>query len=135
MSATPLGCTFAMDSGARVVYTGSWHPRGQFTDWNCRWLVECERGYLVLDRDEVRVYEGEEPGTREQEVAVPLVALERTDQAAVLADFWAAVSAGTPAPTTAADNLLSVEMVLTAVLSAGRDDAVRVEHAVDRAQA
>jgi predicted dehydrogenase len=115
-------CAFTMDSGARVVYTGSWHPRGQFTDWNCRWLVECERGYLVLDRDEVRVYEGadvNQPGTPADELTVPLVALERTDQAAVLADFWAAVVAGRPAATTAADNLRSVEMVLGAVEAAG----------------
>jgi predicted dehydrogenase len=97
--------TFAMDSGAHVVYTGSWHPRIQLTDWNCRWLVECERGYLTLDRDEVRV--NGEP--------VPLVAMELTDQAAVLADFVAAVRAGRPAPTTAADNLKTVEMVLSAV--------------------
>jgi predicted dehydrogenase len=131
-------CTFAMDSGARVVYTGSWHPRGQFTDWNCRWLVECEGGYLVLDRDEVRVYDDPtrpaEPGTRDAEVVVPLVEMPLTDQAAVLADFVAAVRAGRPAPTTAVDNLRSVEMVLGAVESAaGRDHAVRVEHAVDRA--
>jgi predicted dehydrogenase len=120
-------CVFTMDSGARVVFTGSWHPRGQFTDWNCRWLVECEGGYLVLDRDAVRVYEGADvhrPGTRDEEVEVPLVALERTDQAAVLHDFWAAVRAGRPAPTTAADNLRSVEMVLGAVAAA---QAARVE--------
>ncbi|NTU79726.1 MAG: hypothetical protein HGA45_10050, partial [Chloroflexales bacterium] len=31
----------------RIAYSGSWHPRGQFTDWNCRWLIECTGGYLT----------------------------------------------------------------------------------------
>ena len=112
---------FTMDSGARVAYNGSWHPRGQFTDWNCRWLVECERGYLTLDRDVVRVFRGEDvnhPGTADEEQVVPLVVLERTDQAAVLVDFDAAIRDGRPAPTNALDNLRTVEMVLRAVESA-----------------
>lgn len=109
---------FTMDSGARVAYNGSWHPRGQFTDWNCRWLVECEGGYLTLDRDVVKVYRGTDPhrpGTAADEQVVPLVRLERTDQAAVLADFAAAVRDGRPAPTNAVDNLRTVEMVLATV--------------------
>ena len=112
---------FAMDSGARVAYTGSWHPRGQFTDWNCRWLIECSGGYLTLDRDVVKVYRGTDvhhPGTAAQEEIVPLVELERTDQAAVLVDFASAIRDGRPAPTNAADNLRTVEMVLAAVETA-----------------
>jgi predicted dehydrogenase len=112
---------FTMDTGARVAYSGSWHPRGQFTDWNCRWLIECERGYLTLDRDVVRVYRGDDvhrPGTAAEEEVVPLVAMERTDQAAVLADFAGALRDDRPAPTHAADNLRTVEMVLAAVEAA-----------------
>ena len=112
---------FTMDSGARVAYTGSWHPRGQFTDWNCRWLIECSGGYLTLDRDVVKVYRGKDvhhPGTAAQEEIVPLVELERTDQAAVLVDFAGAIRDGRPAPTNAADNLRTVEMVLAAVEAA-----------------
>jgi predicted dehydrogenase len=112
---------FEMDSGARVAYNGSWHPRGQFTDWNCRWLVECERGYLTLDRDALRVYRGSDvhrPGTAADEEVVPLVTLTRTDQAAVLFDFAAAVREGRPAATNATDNLRTVEMVLAAVEAA-----------------
>jgi predicted dehydrogenase len=112
---------FAMDSGAHIAYSGSWHPRGQFTDWNCRWLIECSRGYLTLDRDVVTVYRGDDvhhPGTAEQEEVVPLVELERTDQAAVLVDFWKAIREDRPAPTSAADNLRTVEMVLRAVEAA-----------------
>jgi predicted dehydrogenase len=111
-------CIFAMGGGARIVYSGSWHPRGQFTDWNCRWLVECERGYVVIERDRVGVYEGDDPhrpGTAADERGVPLVAMAHTDQAAVLLDFAAAVRAGRPAPTTATDNLRSAEMVFAAV--------------------
>jgi predicted dehydrogenase len=112
---------FTMDSGARVAYNGSWHPRGQFTDWNCRWLIECERGYLTLDRDVVRVYRGTDvhrPGTAAEEEVVPLVPLARTDQVAVLLDFAAALREGRPAPTNAEDNLRTVEMVLAAVEAA-----------------
>jgi predicted dehydrogenase len=120
-------CVFAMDRGARVVYSASWHPRGQFTDWNCRWLVECEGGYLTLDRDRVRCYEGADPhrpGTPEDEVDVPLVELRRTDQAAVLLDFVTAIREGRPAPTTAEDNLRSLEMVFGAVDATGRAGGV-----------
>ena len=53
---------------------------------------------------------------------MPLVALERTDQAAVLVDF-ARAARGPPAPTNAADNLRTVEMVLGAVESATRPPA------------
>jgi predicted dehydrogenase len=112
---------FTMDSGARIAYNGSWHPRGQFTDWNCRWLIECSHGYLTLDRDVVKVYRGADvhhPGTAAEEVTVPLVARERTDQAAVLTDFWRAIRDGRPAATNAADNLRTVEMVLRAVEAA-----------------
>jgi predicted dehydrogenase len=114
---------FTMDSGARIAYNGSWHPRGQFTDWNCRWLIECTGGYLTLDRDVVKVYRGDDvhqPGTAAEEETVPLVALERTDQAAVLVEFWKAIRDDRPAPTNAADNLRTVEMVLAAVESAIR---------------
>jgi predicted dehydrogenase len=114
-------CLFTMDNGARVVYTASWHPRGQVTDWNCVWRVECERGYLVLDRDVIRVYEGDDPhrpGSPDEEEVVPLVALPRSDQAAVLTDFADAVRTGRPAPTTARDNLRSIEMVFAAVEAA-----------------
>jgi predicted dehydrogenase len=112
---------FAMDSGAHIAYSGSWHPRGQFTDWNCRWLIECSHGYLTLDRDVVKVYRGDDvhhPGTAAEEAIVPLAELERADQAAVLVDFWKAIREDRPAPTSAADNLRTVEMVLRAVEAA-----------------
>jgi predicted dehydrogenase len=114
-------CLFTMDNGARVVYTASWHPRGQVTDWNCVWRVEGERGYLVLDRDVIRVYEGDDPhrpGSRDEEEVVPLVAMPRSDQAAVLVAFAEAVRSGRPAATTARDNLHSIEMVFAAVEAA-----------------
>ena len=115
-------CVFTMETEARVVYEASWHPRAQFTDWNCRWLLECERGYLLADRDRVSVCEAPdahhiaEPGVGA--VDVPLVSLARQDQSATLTDFMRAVRAGEPAPTTAADNLRSLEMVFAAVDSA-----------------
>jgi hypothetical protein len=46
------------------------------------------------------------------------VALERTDQTAVLMEFAAAVRDGRPAPTNAVDNLRTVGMVLAAVEAA-----------------
>jgi predicted dehydrogenase len=120
-------CLFTMENGARVVYTASWHPRGQLTDWNCLWRVECERGYLVLDRDEVRVYEGDDPhrpGCADKEQTVALVDMQRSDQAAVLTSFADAVRAGRPTPTTARDNLRSIEMVFAAVEAVTAGSAV-----------
>jgi predicted dehydrogenase len=120
-------CLFTMQNGARVVYTASWHPRGQLTDWNCLWRVECERGYLVLARDELRVFEGDDPhrpGSADEEQSVPLVTLAHSDQAAVLTSFADAVRAGRPAPTTARDNLHSLAMVFAAVDAARTGAAV-----------
>jgi predicted dehydrogenase len=114
-------CMFEMETGARIVYEGSWHPRGQFTDWNCRWLLECDHGYLVVDRDRVALSADTDPHSPPEpgdELEVPLVPLELENQAAVLADFIAAVGAGRPAPTTATDNLRTIEMVLGAVEAA-----------------
>jgi predicted dehydrogenase len=111
---------FELEGGARAVYEGSWHPRAQFTDWNCRWLLECEGGYLVVDGDRVLIGEGRDPHdvTAPAPVEVPLAALALQDQAAVAADFMRAVRAGEAAPTAAADNLRSLEMVFAAVESA-----------------
>jgi predicted dehydrogenase len=123
-------CLFTMEGEVHVVYTAYWHPRGQVTDWNCLWRIEGARGYLVLDRDEVRVYEGDDPhtpGTAREEQRVPLVAMSHTDQAAVLMDFATAVQAGRPAPTTARDNLRSIQMVFAAVESATRGAPVTLD--------
>ena len=78
----------------------------------------------------MRVFERDDPhhpGEPDEAVDVPLVALERTEQAAVLLDFWAAVRAGRPAPTTAADNLRTVEMVFAAVEAAAADGGVALD--------
>jgi predicted dehydrogenase len=123
-------CVFEMESGARVLYDGCWHPRSQSTDWNCRWLVDCEGGVLTLDRDRVHIAEGTDPhrpleprDARE----VPLVALADGDQAVLLRDFIAAVRDGRPAATTAADNLRSLEMVFAAVEAAGSGREVAID--------
>jgi predicted dehydrogenase len=122
-------CVFEMQTGARVLYDGCWHPRSQSTDWNCRWLVDCEGGVLTLDRDRVWIAEGVDPHVPlepRDEREVPLVELADSDQAAVLQDFVAAVRAGRPAPTTAADNLRSLEMVFAAVEAAGSGREVAI---------
>jgi len=125
-------CVFAMENGARVLYAASWHPRVQDTDWNCAWLVECERGHLRLTADSLRVQETagvHVPGEPAGEEEIPLVTLERPDQATALVTFAEAVRTGRPAPTTAADNLRSVEMVLNAVEAAQMGRTVEFEAA------
>jgi predicted dehydrogenase len=121
-------CVFEMEGGARVVYEGSWHPRAQFTDWNCRWLLEFEGGYLIVAGDRVLVGEGRDPHevAAPAPVEVPLVALALQDQAAVVSDFMRAVRAGEAAPTAAADNLRSLEMVFGAVESAEEERPVEL---------
>jgi predicted dehydrogenase len=127
-------CVFTMHGGARVLYSGTWHPRGQLTDWNGVWRIECERGYLVVGRDIVRVYEGDDPhraGSADDETLEPLVALPYTDQAAVLMDVAEAVRAGRPAPTTARDNLRSIAMVFGALQAAASGEPVPLGGARD----
>ena len=118
---------FTMDSGARVAYNGSWHPRGQFTDWNCRWLIECERGYLTLDRDVVSVYRGSDVhrpghGGRGGGRAAGRAGADRSGRGAGRLRRGPARAGGRRA-TNAADNLRTVEMVLGAVEAATRSRA------------
>jgi predicted dehydrogenase len=121
-------CLFTMTNGARVLYNGSWHARAQHDDWNCTWLVECERGYLRLGRGRVRLYEGEpgEPDDVQEEVEVPLVPLVDLNQAGVLAEFTQAVRSGGRTSITAADNLRSIGLVFAALRSVREGRAVPV---------
>ena len=112
---------FTMDSGARVAYNGSWHPRGQFTDWNCRWLIECAGGYLTLDRDVVKVYRGATSTIPGRPPRRRSSRSWRSNGPTRRRCSWTSRtrSATTgPAPTNAADNLRTVEMVLAAVEAA-----------------
>jgi predicted dehydrogenase len=123
-------CVFELETGARVLYDGCWHPRSQSTDWNCRWLVDCEGGVLTLDRDRVRIAEGADPHAPLEPGAgrdVPLVALPHGDQKALLLDFIAAVREGRQAATTAADNVRSLAMVFAAVEAAGSGREVAID--------
>jgi len=120
-------CLFTMENDARVVYSGSWHARGQHDDWNCTWLVECDEGYLRIARGRVHAYIGEpgDPTSRQTEREVPLVPLASHDQVAVLDEFVAALREGRPASTTASDNVRTMEMVFGAV------ESVQAGHAVE----
>jgi len=110
-------CLFTMTNGARVLYDGSWHARGQHTGWNGDWLIEGERGCLRIVKDRLWLRQGPVHGGAADEVEVAADALAVGGQEALLDEVIAAIRAGRPAPTTGADNWLSVAMVLQAVAS------------------
>jgi predicted dehydrogenase len=103
---------FEFQDGVQVSYNGSWCSQGRETSWNANWRFECARGVVSLVDDQVYV---QSPGSEPQRV--PLVVMEHTDQAYLLREFCAAVTAGGASATTCQDNIRSLSMVFDTIRS------------------
>ncbi|OPZ30554.1 MAG: 4-carboxy-2-hydroxymuconate-6-semialdehyde dehydrogenase [Lentisphaerae bacterium ADurb.BinA184] len=117
---------FEMDNGARVLYNASWCAKGQFSDWNGNWQIECEKGTLVYQRGEIKLLNVPQLYKVESEEVVRHITLPWTGQHFVLHDFMAAVSEGRRPRTDVFDNIHSVGMVFATVaaMRSGRTASV-----------
>ena len=106
---------FEMNNKARVLYNASWCTKGQFSDWNANWQIECEKGTVTYQNGEIRVYQVPKLYRVKK---VEIVNHERPPKNAqhyVLDDFIRAVRAGRRPKTDVYDNIRSIGMVLATV--------------------
>ncbi|MEZ4870626.1 MAG: Gfo/Idh/MocA family oxidoreductase [Caldilineaceae bacterium] len=99
-------------NGVTVSYDGSWCSQGRETDWNANWRFECSQGVVAMENSLVYTQL-----TGQDLVLVETVQMERTDQAYLLHEFYAAVTQGKPAVTTCQDNIKSLGIVFDVVQS------------------
>jgi myo-inositol 2-dehydrogenase/D-chiro-inositol 1-dehydrogenase len=100
-----------MDSGTRVSYTGNWASFGPETSWNADWEFVGEDGRIVWTDAGVTLQRwGEE--SADLPVAEPGDA-----QGALVHEFVTAITAGTPPPSHAGDNINSLAIVFAAIES------------------
>jgi predicted dehydrogenase len=99
-------------NGASVSYDGSWCSQGRETTWNADWRFECANGVVTMVDDRVYTHT-----TGQQATLVDTVAMERTDQAYLLQEFYEAVTQGKPAVTTCQDNIKSLGVVFDVIQS------------------
>ncbi len=106
---------FEMDNGARILYNGSWCAKGDYSDWNGNWHVECERGTVIYEQGKVTVHRAPELYNVTETIEVKLQDPPRSGQNYVLHDFMDAIASGGKASTDVTDNIHSVAMVFSTV--------------------
>jgi predicted dehydrogenase len=113
------------EDGAVLSYSGTWAPRGSETGWDGTWLVQCERGAIQWSESAVRIFPADPPPRgriarrlRAPGARVPLIGLEETDRAGVLAELASAIASEREPETSGRDNLGTLELVFGAVESA-----------------
>ncbi|WP_309107991.1 Gfo/Idh/MocA family oxidoreductase [Arthrobacter sp.] len=124
---------FEMSGGERFVFTGSWCSPGLETSWNAAWRISGEHGSVIWDgdneplvesaaayREPVGELESEDPG---QEIAGALV------------DFVSALRTGATPMGQVHQNIMSLAMVESAVLSASSGKRVMVDALLEESYA
>jgi len=111
-------------NGVVVSYNGSWCSTGMETTWNGNWRVECEKGIISLEDDQVHtqlvgmrgsVYPFLTAATHT--VIVPPVQMEHVAQAYLLHEFYQALTEGRRPATTCQDNIKSLSLVFDVIRS------------------
>lgn len=115
---------FEFEGGLQVVHHALGCSVGKASPWDGEWRIEGEKGSLLWGEGSL-LYARSSPETVEQ--PLPLDALPRSDGAAVLAEFVAAVREGRPPECSAQDNLQTLAMVFGAVRSAQEQRVVEME--------
>ncbi|RBM24101.1 oxidoreductase [Streptomyces sp. PT12] len=120
---------FEMTGGARYVYTGSWCSPGLETSWNGAWRASGERGSAVWDGDHAPVAEAG--------AAAPALRAARAAEGidGALAAFVHALRTGTVPRGEIHENVMSLAMVASAVLSARTDRRVLLADVLATARA
>ncbi len=93
-------------------YNGSWCSPGQETPWNANWRFECEKGIILLHKDQVYTQFKNQALSRVEPVEMAHVA-----QSYLLHEFYKAVSQGKTPATTCQDNIKSLAIVFDTVKS------------------
>ncbi len=126
---------FELETGAIFVYRGSWCAPGLQTSWESAWRFVGAKGSLCWDgADSIRIEAlapGERKGLFDPVTPVEPPALAQGDRIGghfgVMADFVAAVRAGSEPETVGHDNIRSLAMVFAAIESAETGRRVAIE--------
>lgn len=123
--------TFEFESGMRFQYTGSWVSGGDETSWNGSWLASTEQGTVTWDGEgePLRTSVGGEPSAVEASGDQP------EEIAGSLAEFVSALRTGTQPSGEVHENIGSLAMVESAVLSATRQERVLLADVLASARA
>lgn len=124
---------FEMSGGERFVFTGSWCSPGLETSWNAAWRISGEHGSVIWDGDNEPLVEtaveilesnglleSEDPG---QEIA------------GALADFVSSLRTGAAPMGQVHQNIMSLAMVESAVLSASSGQRIMVDALLEESYA
>ena len=124
-----VAVVMALDNGATVLYEGDWAPHDRDTSWNGEWDIVGERGRWRWTGGEADPTTGEVVVERWGESAQPVEQpeLPQVDRLGTLAGFRAAVEGGSEPETSARDNVKSLAIVLGAVESMERGEAVAID--------
>jgi predicted dehydrogenase len=121
---------FEMSGGERFVFTGSWCSPGLETSWNAAWRISGEHGSVIWDGDNEPLVESAAVFVSQDEIASE-GELESEDPgqeiAGALADFVAALRTGSMPMGQVHQNIMSLAMVESAVLSASSGSRVMVD--------
>ena len=111
---------FEMTGGERFVFNGSWCSPGQETSWNASWRISGEHGTVLWDGDNEPV----------SSAAIPLgsgASDPGQEIAGSLRDFVSAVRTGSTPMGQVHQNIMSLAMVESAILSASTGARVSVD--------
>jgi len=119
-----------LEGGIPFTYQGDWAPRQSLPDtsWNADWTLRGELGTLVWIGDVDNAFSGrivfESPEGERKEIELP--GLDAIDREGSLRAFWAAVVTNTEPETSAKDNINSLAIVLAAIASIERREAIPI---------
>ena len=108
--------------GVVVSYNGSWCSTGMETPWNSNWRIECEKGVISLEGDEVRTQ-----FTGQRAETLPPVQMEHIAQAYLLHEFYQALTEGRRPATTCQDNIKSLSLVFDTISSFESGEVIRCQ--------
>ncbi len=116
-----------LEGGIPFSYSGDWSARGRNTTWNGTWRIQCDRGSIHLENDQISIARSSR-GFKDDTVIEPIdiPPVERSAQLHLLHLFAAAIRTGTPAETSGEDNLQSFAATMAAVASAETRQEVAV---------
>lgn len=127
-----VAATIQFANGVVASYSGSWCSQALETTWNGAWRFDCERGALLVEDDTVYIQRllnvGDGPGVmineHDERRVVPIVPLTRAGQDSLLHEFYMAVTQGKSTPTSAQDNIHTMELVFGVVAACERGEAI-----------
>jgi len=98
--------------GLFVSYNASWCSTGKETTWTGDWRIECEKGVVVLEDDEIWLSPTQGEVEKMKDLKPPYIT-----QAYLLHEFHLALTKGITPATTCQDNLKSLAMVFDTIKS------------------